>query len=209
MMTYAVDTLVRGVTGERGRCRSGSEVLLEPRGRPHISLTHLPSKPPCPCRTSVSFGPRLASKIPHLCVFSTSWGSRRCPGPSTLRRRRWSSRPRSYHGPRKPPNMERMTRISIKFVVKLYKAHIPCGRRPRSCTLAHTFSRCQGGWLWGLAEHFKGGHDRGPHRQHRSRPGPPEHRCAAPAITLPCHKVIIPRRCTFRPTKGPAVPRLQ
>ena len=39
MMTYAVDTLVRGVTGERGRCRSGSEVLLEPRGRPHISLT--------------------------------------------------------------------------------------------------------------------------------------------------------------------------
>lgn len=117
MMTYAVDTLVRGVAGERGRCRSGSEVLLQPRGRPHISLTRSTLQTPCPCRTSVSFGPRLASKIPHLCVFSTSWGSRRCPGPSTSRRRRWSSRPRSYHGPRKPPNMERMTRILINFVV--------------------------------------------------------------------------------------------
>ena len=40
MMTYAVDTLVRGVAGERGRCRSGSDIT--PRAKrqaPHIPDT--------------------------------------------------------------------------------------------------------------------------------------------------------------------------
>lgn len=41
MMTYAVDTLVRGVAGERGRYRSSSEVLLQPRGVPGLQQSTL------------------------------------------------------------------------------------------------------------------------------------------------------------------------